>query len=84
MPWLVDMPSAQTGHPVADSTGLTGKYEFCLSWIPRPPDAIAPEDSLGADLFAALQDQLSVKLEPKKAPIDVLVIDRAQKVPSDN
>jgi uncharacterized protein (TIGR03435 family) len=84
MPWLVDMLSGQTGRPVVDATGLTDKYDFLLSWIPRPPDAPPAEDATGPDIFAALQQQLGLKLEPKKGPIEVLVIDRAEKVPTAN
>jgi uncharacterized protein (TIGR03435 family) len=83
---LVNLLSGQTGHPVVDATGLTGEYEFSLSWIPRPPGTgpSMAEDPAGPDLFAALQQQMGLKLEPKKAPIEVLVIDHAEKTPGEN
>jgi len=83
---LVDMLAAQTGRPVVDATGLTEEYGFALYWIPRPPgaDPTAAEDPAGPDLFTALQEQLGLKLEPKKGPIEVLVIDHAEKIPTAN
>jgi uncharacterized protein (TIGR03435 family) len=86
MQLLVDMLAVQTGRPVVDGTGLTEEYEFAVYWIPRPPgaDPSMTEDPAGPDLFAALQQQLGLKLEPKKSPIEVLVIDRAEKVPTAN
>jgi uncharacterized protein (TIGR03435 family) len=81
---LVDMLASQTGRPVVDATGLTGEYEFSLYWIPRPPDSLAADDPNGPDLIAALQQQLGLKLEPKKGPIEVLVVDRVEKIPTAN
>jgi uncharacterized protein (TIGR03435 family) len=84
MQWLVDMLAGQTRRPVVDATGLTEEYDFSLSWIPRPPDAPPAEDAIGPDIFTALQQQLGLKLEPKKGPIEVLIVDRAEKVPTAN
>ena len=57
--------------------------------MPPPPDgggggAPAPSDSTGPSLMSALQEQLGLKLEPKKGPIDLLVIDSLEKVPTEN
>jgi uncharacterized protein (TIGR03435 family) len=84
MQWLVDMLAGQTGRPVVDATGLTGKYDFALYWIPRPPDTPPLEDPAGPDLFAALQQQMGLKLEPKKGPVEVLVVEHAEKIPIAN
>ena len=68
-------------RPVLDKTGLTGMYDFELDWSAGYG---APAD--GADeisIFTALQEQIGLKLEPAKAPMEVLVIDRAEK-PSQN
>jgi uncharacterized protein (TIGR03435 family) len=83
---MVDMLAGQTGRPVVDATGLTEEYEFSLYWIPRPPgtDPSLAEDPAGPDLFAALQQQLGLRLEPKKGPIEVLVVDGAEKIPTAN
>ncbi len=70
------------GRPVLDKTGLRGSYDFTLDWTPDyggPPAA----DSNGVDIFTALQEQLGLKLEPQRAPIEMLVIDHAER-PSAN
>jgi uncharacterized protein (TIGR03435 family) len=74
---------------VQDKTGLTGYYSIHLKWNPNPLSASAgpagapnTDDAL-PDLFSALQDQLGLKLESTKAPVDVIVIDHVEK-PSEN
>jgi uncharacterized protein (TIGR03435 family) len=70
------------GRPVFDKTGLRGFYDFTLDWTPDyggPPTA----DSNGVNIFTALQEQLGLKLEPQKAPIEMLLIDHAER-PSEN
>jgi uncharacterized protein (TIGR03435 family) len=62
-------------------TGLKGYFEFKLEWT--PDDGIKPDDS-GPSLFSAVQEQLGLKLESRKGPIDVLVVDHAEKIPTDN
>jgi uncharacterized protein (TIGR03435 family) len=78
------------GTPVLDATAIPGVFDFRLTWtphtdVPRPglsdEDAertVLPEDSTPS-VFAAIQEQFGLKLEARKAPLDVLVIDRAQK-----
>lgn len=85
------MQSTALDRPVLDRTGLTGRFDFSLNWTPDetqfgglgvrvPP----PSDTATApDLFTAIQDQLGLKLESQKAPVDVLVVDHVEK-PSDN
>jgi uncharacterized protein (TIGR03435 family) len=67
------------GRLVIDQTGLTGKYDFKLNWTPQqlaenPASDDSPNTS-GPSLFAALTEQLGLKLKSTKAPIDVVVID---------
>lgn len=86
MDFLVRQLAAQLRQPVVDNTGLTGEYEFSLSWVARPAGAISSmaEDPAGPDLFAALQEQMGLKLEQKKGPVEVLVIDHVEKTPTEN
>jgi len=72
---------------VIDRTGLTGTYNLQLSWAPEgrlpgpAPDGappLPPTDPNGASLFASIQEQLGLKLEPARAPVDVVVIDRVE------
>jgi uncharacterized protein (TIGR03435 family) len=70
-----------SGRTVIDKTGLTGRYDFSLHWSPEntPPDS----PNAGPSVFTAVQEQLGLKLEPATAPLDVLVIDSAEKPSED-
>jgi uncharacterized protein (TIGR03435 family) len=73
-------------RPVLDMTGLAGKFDFTLEFSPdqmmRPtnasPDTPLP-DLAGSSIFTALQEQLGLKLEARKGPVEVLVIDRVER-----
>ena len=73
------------GRVVQDRTGLTGAYDFNLTWTPdqmpqRPPGAPdLPVDPNGPSLFTAVQEQLGLKLDSQRGPVQLLVIDRAEK-----
>jgi uncharacterized protein (TIGR03435 family) len=69
--------SGQIGRTIVDQSGLTGKYDFKLTWAPDMGDTTGPS------LFTALQDQLGLRLDSSKAPVEVVVVDSAQK-PSEN
>ena len=73
-------------RPVLDKTGLTGRYDFKLEWIPdagRQAGSVtetgnaAPsaDEPVGPSLFGALQEQLGLRLEAQRAAVDILVID---------
>jgi len=66
------------GRPVADNTGLKGAYDYKVEW---PADE--PADSSTSGIFSALQDQLGLKLDATKSPVQILVIDGAER-PSEN
>jgi uncharacterized protein (TIGR03435 family) len=68
------------GRDVADKTGLTGNYDIDLRWT--PDDKQGTPDA-GPTLFTALEEQLGLRLEPAKGPVDVFVIDHVEK-PSEN
>jgi uncharacterized protein (TIGR03435 family) len=80
---LVKRLAAQLEAPVADDTGLKGKYDIMLTWSERPPGAEA-DGGAGPGLIAAVEEQLGLKLEKKKGPVEILVIDHAGKVPTGN
>lgn len=69
--------------PVLDATGLPGAYEVRLTWT---PDNVAPtaEPSEYPELFTAIQEQLGLALRSPKSPIDVIVVDHAEKTPIEN
>jgi uncharacterized protein (TIGR03435 family) len=72
------------GELVVDKTGLTGGFDFDLDWMPEPHGAQA-DASIDdrPSIFTALQEQLGLRLERAKVPIQVIVIDHAEK-PSEN
>jgi len=81
---------ARVGRPVVDRTALTGLFDIHLEYspdtaLPQRPDGARPEAPVDEKprIFQALQDQLGLKLTPDKAPIEVIVIDRAER-PSEN
>jgi uncharacterized protein (TIGR03435 family) len=96
MATLVRQLTLQLGRQVVNKTGLTGTYDFTLEWTSEPgqggPESIglppAPEpqqasDSTGPSIFTALQEQLGLRLDAQKGPVDIIVIDRAEK-PDEN
>ena len=76
--------SGKTERPVRDATGLKGVYELKLEWTPgNPGTEPKPEQPTAPSIFTAVQEQLGLKLETIKAPIEMLVIDRAER-PTEN
>lgn len=67
------------GRPVVDQTGLSGKYDFTLQWLPESNQPSAPgsgtqPDAQGPSFSEALKDQLGVELKPTKALIEVPIV----------
>lgn len=78
---LAEVLSRQLDMPVLDMTGLKGTFELTLEWTPdRGPSA----ESTGQSIFTAIQEQLGLKLDARKSPIEMLVVDHAEKVPITN
>jgi len=78
-----------TGRPVLDRTGLAGRYTFTAN-LQNVPAGLTGADQKNAILqsetpaFTALQEQLGLKLEPDRAAIDMIVVDHAEKIPTDD
>jgi len=82
MPQLIPLLSLLTVRQIVDKTGLTGLYDFTLTFALEAaagPDAPPPVDPNAPSIFTAIQEQLGLKLESARGPVDVLVIDRADK-----
>jgi uncharacterized protein (TIGR03435 family) len=86
------LQSAVLDRPVVDRTGLKGRWDFTLRWTPDETQfggrgGQAPPPPAGTDpppgLFTAIQEQLGLKLDSQRTPVDVLVIDRVER-PSEN
>lgn len=86
---LIPMLSRLLGRTVIDKTGLTGNFDIILDWTPDETQAMQlppgstppPSDATGPSIFTAFQEQLGLKLEPQKGPVEILVIDHAEKPP---
>jgi uncharacterized protein (TIGR03435 family) len=76
--------------PVHDMTGLSGNYEFTLKWTPDDMVPAGAENTSTApgdrppSIFTALQEQLGLKLEPRKLPTEIVVVDHVERVPTEN
>jgi uncharacterized protein (TIGR03435 family) len=108
---FAEMLSSRLDLPVVDMTGLTGRYDYALSFsaeglgrmrlpggmsLPPPaappsgeggpgtPMAGAPDGPSSPDLYTAIQEQLGLKLEQRKGPVELLVIDHVEKMPTQN
>jgi len=79
---LADSLSYQVKRIVVDKTGLTGNYNLTLTWAPDDGTPQAPDSTLPS-IFTALQEQLGLKLEPAKAPIEAFIVDHAE-IPSED
>ncbi|HXE07911.1 MAG TPA: TIGR03435 family protein [Acidobacteriaceae bacterium] len=81
---LIPLLSNEAGRTVVNQTGLTGKYSFTLKFRPAMAEAEADDGAVSTpDLFTAIQEQLGLKLEPTKGPVDVVVIDHLER-PGEN
>ena len=77
----------QFDRPILDRTGLNGTFDFVLEWGPDPASGSgAPEDhdDRQTNLGEALRDQLGLKLERQRAPMEVLLIDHVDQQPAEN
>ncbi len=92
IPYLTRYLSQLLRRPVLDKTGLTGIYDFTLDFIPDAgaspvssptDDNTLPPDPGGTSIFTAIQQQLGLKLEPGRGPVETLVIDHVER-PSGN
>ena len=86
-------PNSYAPGRIVDKTGLTGKYDFHLEYaggrligaaLSLSTSTDASEPSGGPDIFEAMEKQLGLKLTKRAAPLDVLVIDHAEKTPTEN
>ena len=83
MPMFVQLLTGQAGRVVADQTGLDGYYALTLNYAPQPARGAdnAPGDR--PSLFTALSEQLGLKLEAQRSPVEMLVLDRIERPTED-
>lgn len=89
---LAEQFALRLGRTVLDMTGLKGNYDIDLEWtsdegalpfLEGSPDPVPPPDPQGQTILAALKEQLGLKIESRKAPVNVIVIDHVER-PSAN
>ena len=88
---FADVLSDQVGRTVINRTGLNEYFNFTLKWVPTPPAAAAQDPNLpsrptgpdGPSIFTALQEQLGLRLESERGPVEVIVIDSVER-PTEN
>jgi uncharacterized protein (TIGR03435 family) len=87
---LASAIASQTlGAPLADATGLTGRYDYTIFWSTAATDAArrgtpVTDDSDGPSIFDAVEEQLGLKIERRKGPVQMLVVDHVEKKPTEN
>lgn len=83
---LAEFLSKEFRLPVADRTGLEGRFDFTLEFAPQAPGAVSVESPEGsaANLVSAVPQQLGLNLLPKNIPVDILVVDGADRIPTEN
>lgn len=82
---LTFLLSRRMDRPVLDKTGLTGVYDFTIDTSGLGFNGQPPQDSnAGPSIFTAVQDNLGLRLEAQKSPIEILVIDHVEKIPTEN
>lgn len=76
MAGLAESLSRSLDRPVLDKTGFAGVFNFTLQW--------SPDEADGPSIYTALEEQLGLKLISRKDPIELLVIDRVNRTPTEN
>jgi uncharacterized protein (TIGR03435 family) len=77
--------SKELGRVVIDKTGIDGRYNITLKWTPETDttEGTAPPTDAGPSIFTAIQEQLGLKLQSTKGPVQILVIDHVE-MPTEN
>jgi uncharacterized protein (TIGR03435 family) len=87
MALLASLLSRFERQTIVDQTGISGRFDVKLEWSPdkifAPEDFTAPPPERPG-LFAAIQEQLGLKLESRRGPLEVLIVDQAAKIPEGN
>jgi uncharacterized protein (TIGR03435 family) len=82
MPQLALLLSTFERQMILDRTGLTGRYQINLEYLTEAPGAVA--DQSKPTLQSALQEQLGLRLESRREPLDAIVVESAQQTPAEN
>jgi uncharacterized protein (TIGR03435 family) len=87
MEQLANYLTTRMDHPVFDMTGIKGLFDITLDWTGdqglRAPGS-EPAEVAGSSLFTAPQEQLGLKMEARKGPVTIRVVDHVEKIPTAN
>lgn len=83
---LSRLRTAEMDRPVVDDTGLKGRYDFTVTLFASQEEMMAAmsKGDFGSSIFTLIQEQLGLKLEARKLPLDMVIVDKADKVPTEN
>jgi len=84
--YISRLRTAEMDRPVVDNTGLKGRYNFTVNLFGTQEEMMAAvgKGDFGSSIFTLIQEQLGLKLEPQKLPLEMVVVDKAEKVPREN
>ena len=83
MTTLAALLARYLAQPVADKTGIEGQYDFSLRWS-RGDQNAEPSSDAPPSIFTALQETLGLRLQAAKVPAEIVVVDSAQRMPTEN
>jgi uncharacterized protein (TIGR03435 family) len=83
MPWFAEILTNPLRSPVADKTGLSGRYDFTIDMSKYVTPGMAPEEMAGA-LSECLQQELGLRVEARKLPLEIFIVEHAERTPQVN
>ena len=81
---LADLVARSMGEMVVDQTGIDGVYDFELRWANDDQTPSGTDAAAVPTLLTALQETLGLRLQPKKVPTEIIVVDHVERAPSEN
>jgi len=84
MAGLADFVARSLGETVVDKTGIDGVYDFELRWTSDDQNPNGSDADTPPSLFIALQETLGLRLQPQKVPVEIVVVDHVERVPTEN
>ena len=81
---LTDFVARRLGEAVVDKTGIDGVYDFNLRWTNDDQNPDGVDSAAASSLFAALQETLGLRLQPQRVPVEFVVVDHVERVPTEN
>ena len=84
--YMSRLHTAEMDRPVIDNTGLKGRYDFNVNLFGTQEEMMAAvnKGDFGSSIFTLIQEQLGLKLEPQKLAVDMVVVEKAEKIPTEN